>query len=96
MRMNHEMNFFLGLKVKQSPQGTFIHQEKYTSKFLKKYWMDNCALSKVPISFEANMSSDIFGESIDQKTYIGMIGSLLYLTSNIPDIMFATCQCSWY
>ena len=34
------------------------------------------------------------GKSIDQKLYIGMIGSLLYLTASRSDILFSVCMCA--
>ena len=34
------------------------------------------------------------GKPIDEKRFRGMIGSLLYLTTSRPDIMFATCLCA--
>ena len=34
------------------------------------------------------------GKSVDQKSYRGMIGSLLYLTASRPDIMFSVCICA--
>ena len=76
------INFFLGLQVKQVPQGIFIHQEKYTTKLLKKFLMDNCSSAKVPIAFGYKISIDPTGESVDHKTYRGMIGSLMYLTAS--------------
>ena len=32
-----ELTFFLGLQVKQQPDGIFIHQEKYVKDILKKF-----------------------------------------------------------
>lgn len=64
--MNCEMKLFLGLHVKQTRQGTFLHQEKYTSELLKKYSPDKCASSKVPTSFGTKMYVDPWRESIDQ------------------------------
>nr|GEZ64610.1 uncharacterized mitochondrial protein AtMg00810-like [Tanacetum cinerariifolium] len=34
------------------------------------------------------------GEDVDVHTYMSMIGSLMYLTSLRPDIMFAVCACA--
>ena len=31
---------------------------------------------------------------VDISSYRGMVGSLLYLTTSRPDIMFATCLCA--
>ena len=33
-------------------------------------------------------------KSIDLKLYRGIIDSLLYLTANIPDIIFSMCMCA--
>ncbi|KAI3702203.1 hypothetical protein L6452_27930 [Arctium lappa] len=51
---------------------------------------------KTPIATGVKLDSDLSGKSVDIKTYRGMIGSLLYLTSSRPDIMFATCLCARY
>ena len=88
MSMNRELSFFLGLQVKQTNKGIFIHQEKYISELLKKYSMDACASAKVPMSFGHKIFVDPLGVSVDDMKYRGMIGSLIYLTSSRPDIMF--------
>nr|GEX51028.1 putative ribonuclease H-like domain-containing protein [Tanacetum cinerariifolium] len=36
---------------------------------------------------------DLDGEDVDVHTYRSMIGSLMYLTTSRPDIMFAVCAC---
>ncbi|GJT00552.1 hypothetical protein Tco_0821721 [Tanacetum coccineum] len=36
------------------------------------------------------------GEEVDVHIYRSMIGSLMYLTSSRPDIMFAVCPCARY
>nr|GFC79714.1 uncharacterized mitochondrial protein AtMg00810-like [Tanacetum cinerariifolium] len=36
------------------------------------------------------------GKVIDPSHYCGMIGTLLYLTDNRPDLQFAICMCSRY
>ncbi|GJU74157.1 putative ribonuclease H-like domain-containing protein [Tanacetum coccineum] len=42
------------------------------------------------------LSKDENGEDIDEHMYRSMIGSLMYLTSSRPDIMFAVCSCARY
>jgi len=39
------------------------------------------------------LSKEDTGSKVDQKLYIGMIGSLLYLTTFRPDILFRVCFC---
>ncbi|XP_055830938.1 uncharacterized mitochondrial protein AtMg00810-like [Solanum dulcamara] len=41
MSMMGELNFFLGLKIKQTPTGTMIHQQKYVKMILKIFKMDD-------------------------------------------------------
>ncbi|GKD67879.1 hypothetical protein Tco_1321969 [Tanacetum coccineum] len=36
------------------------------------------------------------GKEVDVHMYRSMIGSLMYLTSSRPDIMFAVCACARY
>ena len=42
MSMMGELNFFLGLQVKQMKHGTFLCQSKYCKELLKRFEMDNC------------------------------------------------------
>jgi hypothetical protein len=37
---------------------------------------------------------DTGGESVDQKVYQSMIGSLLYLCASRPNIMLSVCMCA--
>ena len=46
------------------------------------------------MSTTTNLDSDPKGKIVDQKTYQGMIGSLLYLTATRPDIQFSVCLCA--
>ncbi|GJU30493.1 uncharacterized mitochondrial protein-like protein [Tanacetum coccineum] len=42
------------------------------------------------------LALDEDGEEVDVHMYRSMIGSLMYLTSSRPDIMFAVCACARY
>ena len=94
MSMMGELNFFLGLQVKQTEEGIFINQAKYIKDLLKKYGMESASPMKTPIAPATKLDKDENGKSIDITQYRGMIGSLLYLTASRPDIMFATCICA--
>ncbi|XP_052627800.1 uncharacterized mitochondrial protein AtMg00810-like [Lactuca sativa] len=48
------------------------------------------------MAFGYKISADPSGESVDHKTYRGIIGSLMYLTASRPDIVFATGVCARY
>ncbi|KAL8096136.1 hypothetical protein AgCh_037185 [Apium graveolens] len=93
MSMMGELSYFLGLQVKQSEEGTFICQSKYTRNLLKKFGMQDCSSASTPMATTTKLDKDT-GNSVDITDYRGMIGSLLYLTASRPDIMFATCLCA--
>jgi len=42
------------------------------------------------------MDADAARKGVDKTKYRGLIGSLLYLTTSRPDIMFAVCICARY
>ncbi|GKC23371.1 hypothetical protein Tco_1025521 [Tanacetum coccineum] len=43
---------------------------------------------------ETKLTRDEDRESVDNTKYRGMIGSLLYLTASLPDIIFSVCLCA--
>ncbi|GKE71516.1 hypothetical protein Tco_1529588 [Tanacetum coccineum] len=49
---------------------------------------------KTPMSSDTKLTKDEECASVDSTKYRGMIGSLLYLTANRPDIMFCVCLCA--
>jgi hypothetical protein len=93
MSMIGELNFFLGLQIKQLKEGTFISQDKYVKDILKKFKMDDCKAIKTPMATNAHLNLDVDGKPVDQSLYRSLIGSLLYLTASRPDIMFSVCLC---
>ncbi|GJT12152.1 hypothetical protein Tco_0859194 [Tanacetum coccineum] len=42
------------------------------------------------------LGPDLNGKAVNETKYIGMIGSLMYLTASRPDIKFSTCLCARY
>ncbi|XP_061352084.1 secreted RxLR effector protein 161-like [Gastrolobium bilobum] len=58
--------------------------------------MDSAKHIDTPMSSSCTLHKDEQGKSVDSTRYRGMIGSLLYLTTSRPDIMFAVCMCTRY
>jgi hypothetical protein len=58
---------------------------------LKKFKMDDSKPLSTPMSTTTALDTDEDRESVDQKEYQSMIGSLLYLTVTRPDIQFSVC-----
>nr|GEV22198.1 uncharacterized mitochondrial protein AtMg00810-like [Tanacetum cinerariifolium] len=89
-----ELTFFLGLQVKQKKDGIFISQDKYVAEILRKFGLTDGKLASTPIDTEKPLLKDPNGEDVDVHTYRSMIGSLMYLTSSRPNIMFVVCTCA--
>nr|GEY28379.1 hypothetical protein [Tanacetum cinerariifolium] len=94
MSMMGELNFFLGLQIKQLEDGILFNQSKYIKEMLKKFRLEDSKPMKTPISMETKLTKDVEGEFVDNIEYRGMIESLLYLTASRPDIMFSVCLCA--
>jgi hypothetical protein len=67
MSMMGELQFFLGLQIKQAKEGTFVHQAKYTKDILKKFKMDDSKPLWTPMSTTTALDVDEDGEPVDQK-----------------------------
>ncbi|GJW36990.1 putative ribonuclease H-like domain-containing protein [Tanacetum coccineum] len=91
-----ELTFFLGLQVKQKEDGIFISQDKYATEILKKFGFIDVKTASTPMETQKTLLKDEDGEEVDVHLYRSMIGSLMYLTSSRPDIMFAVCACARY
>ncbi|GJU83857.1 retrovirus-related pol polyprotein from transposon TNT 1-94 [Tanacetum coccineum] len=96
MSMIGELTYFLGLQIKQDDKGILICQEQYTRNLLKKYEISNSSSVKTPMVPPNNLGPDLAGKSVNETSYRGMIGSLMYLTATRPDIQFSTVLCARY
>jgi hypothetical protein len=89
-----ELQFFLGLQIKQSKEGTFVHKAKYTKDIVRKFKMEDSKAMVTLMSTTTALDADEEGEHVDQKEYRSMIGSLLYLTATRTGIQFSVCMCT--
>ncbi|GJT22067.1 retrovirus-related pol polyprotein from transposon TNT 1-94 [Tanacetum coccineum] len=96
MSMMSKMSFFLGLQISQSPRGIFLNQSKYALKIIKKYGMETNDPVDTPMVEKSKLDEDPQGKAVDLTCYRGMIGSLMYLTSSRPDLVFVVCMCARY
>nr|GEU35107.1 uncharacterized mitochondrial protein AtMg00810-like [Tanacetum cinerariifolium] len=96
MSLMGELTFFFGLQVKQKDNGIFINQDKYVAEILRKFGLTDGKSASTPIETKKPLLKDPNGEDVDVHIYWSMIGSLMYLTSSRPDIIFAVCACLWY
>ncbi|GKA48020.1 retrovirus-related pol polyprotein from transposon TNT 1-94 [Tanacetum coccineum] len=94
MSMMGELNFFLGLQIKQMEDGIFFNQYEYIKEMLKKFGLEDSKPMKTLMSPDTKLIKEEECESVDSTKYRGMIGSLLYLRASRPDIMFSVCLCA--
>jgi hypothetical protein len=67
MSMMGELQFFLGLQIKQAKEGTFVHQSKYTKDILKKFKMDDLKPLSTPMITTTTLDTDKDREPMDRK-----------------------------
>ena len=65
MSMMGELNFFLGLQIKQTSNGTMIHQQKYVKELLKKFGMDSSKPIDTPILPSTKLVMDDGSPSVE-------------------------------
>nr|GEW17199.1 putative reverse transcriptase domain-containing protein [Tanacetum cinerariifolium] len=76
-------------RFQQKKDVIFISQDKYVAEILRKFRLSDGKSASTPIDTKKPLLKDPDGEDVDVHTYRSMIGSLMYLTSSRPDIMFA-------
>jgi hypothetical protein len=67
MFMMRELTFFLGIQLKQTKQGTFVHQAKYTKDLMKKFNMAELKPVSTLMSSTTLLGPDEDGEAVDQR-----------------------------
>jgi hypothetical protein len=77
MSMMGELIFFLGIQVKQTKQGTFVHQAKYTKELMKKFNRTELKNVSTLMSIATSLGPDEDSEIVDQREYRSMISPLL-------------------
>jgi hypothetical protein len=65
MSMMGELSFFLRLQIKQSKEGTFVHQAKYTNDIVRKFKMEDSKDMVTPMSTTTALDANEEGEHVD-------------------------------
>jgi transcriptional regulator len=96
MSMMGEFTFFLWFQIKQMNDDIFLSQTKYANELVKKFGLNECKISKTPMTINANLSMDERGKLTDIHQYRVMIDNLLYIMAIGIDITFSICLCTQY
>jgi hypothetical protein len=83
-----ELHYFLGLEVWRNACQNFVCQSKYIREVLKRFKMDQCKSSIIPMQQNVKNSCDDGSKEVDGTMYRQMVGSLNYLTTTRPDIAY--------
>ncbi|WVZ85106.1 hypothetical protein U9M48_032061 [Paspalum notatum var. saurae] len=59
------------LQIKKGPEGTFVHQSKYTRDILKKFDMGDSKPMTTPMSTNTALDADEDGEAVDRRNFEG-------------------------
>ncbi|GKB31634.1 hypothetical protein Tco_0871035 [Tanacetum coccineum] len=58
--------------------------------------MKSCDPVDTPMVEKSKLDEDPQGKAVDPTHYRGMVGTLMYLTSSRPDLVYAVCMCARY
>ena len=73
------LHYFLGLKVKQGEDGTFIAQKKYTKDLLEQFNMKNYKVTANPMNTNDKLQIEDNSSKTDAIQYRRLIGRLIHL-----------------
>ena len=82
------MKYYMGIEVDQFEKGIFICEQKYAIDILKRFKMNKCNPTNTPIEIGTKLINKDEGTSIDYTLYKRFAGSLMYLATTRPNIMY--------
>lgn len=86
---NNNKLLFLGLEIIIQPNKIFISQKQLILKILKRFNMDNCKVSKIPIQTKIDLKKSTDVNNF-KEPYKELIGSLMYIMlGSHPDLCFS-------
>ncbi|XP_057432556.1 uncharacterized mitochondrial protein AtMg00810-like [Lotus japonicus] len=69
MSLVGELNYFLGLQVKQMEDSMFISQSKYAKELVKKFGLEGSTHKRTPTATHIKLTKDESGTDVDQSLY---------------------------
>ncbi|GKA72818.1 retrovirus-related pol polyprotein from transposon TNT 1-94, partial [Tanacetum coccineum] len=87
--MMGELNFFLGLQIKQIEDGMVFKESKYIKEMLKKFGLEDSKPTKTPMSTEIKLTKDNEADSVDSTKYRGTKMPSAYQLDHLETISYA-------
>lgn len=88
------LHFYLRIEVKQDDNRIFMNWEKFASDLLQKFNMTEWKSATAPMETGCELSKEDTSDLIDATLCWRLVGSVIYLTSTWPDIVFAVGKVS--
>jgi len=82
-----KLSYFLGIELKRTEEGNMMHQSKYVFNILRKFNVQHCNIAKTPSETSMKLQKD-GNEEVNGIMYRGIVGSLRYLCSTRPYLVF--------
>ena len=82
------MKFFLRIEVEKIEKGIFICKKKYAMYIFTRFMMTNCKPTSTPIPTRMKLGKEYKSPSANPTLYKKLVGSLMYLTGTMPNIMY--------
>ena len=83
-----EMQYFLGMQIKQTTTRISIGQFKYVEDLLKRFNIQGCKPVNTPLVVGSKLMKEDETPLCNATLYRYLIDSVTYLTASRPDIMF--------
>ncbi|XP_015573326.1 uncharacterized mitochondrial protein AtMg00810-like [Ricinus communis] len=90
------MKYFLGIEVMQTLHGNFICQKKCAKEILQRFGMEGCQSVMTAIVPRTRLHKDTKEAVVCETNFKQIVGSLMYLTTTRPDLMFGVSLISKY
>ncbi|GJW25012.1 retrovirus-related pol polyprotein from transposon TNT 1-94 [Tanacetum coccineum] len=71
-----------------------LYSLKQAPQAWRHFGMDSCDPVDTPMVDRLKLEEDPLGIPVDQTRFRSMVGSLMYLTANRPDLVFTVCMCA--
>lgn len=89
MKDLRSLQYCLGLEVWRDSRQAFLTQGKYVRGLLKMFRMEQCKTTSVPLQQNLKLCRDDGSKEVDATLHRKLVGCLIYLTTNRPDLAYS-------
>jgi hypothetical protein len=86
------LHYFLGIQVRRTKEGFFLHQQQYAEDILDHAGMLSCKPTSTPVDTKAKVFATAGLPLKDQTFYRSIVGALQYLTLTRLELAYVVQQ----